>query len=454
MHKVYLKLNHLEEPPVSGIVNGIFSGRSALNSHGEAMGAIGDNIANANTPGYKTARAEFEDIIAGGSAPGRTIGSGSNVSAITQIFQQGTLESTGRPLDIGIDGNGYFVVAKDAQRFYTRAGNFKVDAAGFIVTQNNMAVLGFPAGGSGALAPINVNTVEQSSVSTKNVTISGNVNASSSRTINLATDIPDTTTSPPSVTYAQLSDLASYSTVVDIFDSLGEAHTATFYFFKDSSTANTYEVRGYVNNEDVDTAAQAGGLSGYPRPITDGSAGSIPLTFGGDGIRNNLPSTGTPDLAANITWTNGADPSPVNIKFDPFTQYSAANNILSITQDGKGVGAVTNLNIQDNGTIFALLSNGQSATIGTIGLVNFANTEGLTRVGKNLLVQSPQSGEPIVGEPTSGTFGSVKSGTIELSTVDIADQFVKLVSLQRGFQANAKVITTINQLLNEVIQLV
>jgi flagellar hook protein FlgE len=135
------------------------------------------------------------------------------------------------------------------------------------------------------------------------------------------------------------------------------------------------------------------------------------------------------------------------------TSYSASSNIQSISQDGQGIGAVTSINIQKDGKIYAALDNGQSAVIGTLGLVNFSNAEGLIRIGNNLLQQSPQSGEPIVGRPESGTFGAVQSGSLELSTVDIANEFVKLITLQRGFQANSKIITTINELLGAIIQL-
>jgi len=430
---------------VPSIVNGLFAGRSGIQSHGSAIAVVGDNISNASTVGFKSSRAEFEDLIAGGNTSGKTIGSGSSIGAVSTIFEQGTLEFTGRPLDLAVDGNGLFVVAKDAQRFYTRAGNFKVDSAGFIVNQNDLAVLGFPANGTGSLEPININSIEQSSVATTSVTVSGNVNASGTPLLLNPQAIPLTTATPPTTTYTDLNDAATYSTVVDVFDSLGKNHTVTFFFFRTSATAPQFTVRGYVNNEDVEASPT---VTGFPRQVAD-----FDMSFGGDGQRTDAPAAGSQDVTATINWAGGANASTIDMSFDPFTSYSAANNILSITQDGKGVGAVTNISIEDDGQIFALLSNGQSATIGTIGLANFSNVEGLTRLGKNLLAQSPDSGEPIIGQPTSGTFGSVKSGSIELSTVDIASEFVKVITLQRGFQASSRIITTINQLLNEIIQL-
>lgn len=435
------------------IVNGLFSGRSGISSHGIAIAVIGDNISNASTIGYKTSRAEFSDLIAGGQTSGKVVGSGSTVSAISNIFEQGTTEFTGRPLDLAVDGNGFFVVAEGAQRFYTRAGNFKLDEQGYIVTQGGLNVLGFPSSGSGALEEINVNQVSQDSVSTSRITISGNVDASA--TTVAAAAIPATTnagSAPAAITttYSDLNAVAEFSTVVDVFDTLGAKHTITYFFFHTGS--NQYRVQGYVNSEDVDPLPVT--ETGMPRLVIDGSSsGVVDMTFDGDGTRNNTPATGSFDHNSVITWNNGSDASSINVVFDPFTQYSSSSNITAINQNGKGVGTVTSISVEKNGDIFAILSNGQTSIVGTIGLVNFSNPEGLVRIGQQLMQQSPVSGEPIVGRPESGTFGGVSAGSVELSTVDIANEFVKLITLQRGFQANSRIITTINQLLSELIQL-
>jgi flagellar hook protein FlgE len=432
---------------VPSIINGLFAGRSGISSHGTAIAVVGDNISNSSTIGFKAARAEFEDLIAGGQTAGRVVGSGSSVSAVSPIFEQGTLELTSRPLDLAIDGNGYFALANGAERFYTRAGNFKIDSAGFIVNPNGLAVLGFPAGGTGALEPINVNAIAQDSVATTEVALAGNLDAAAPVLSGGAAAIPavspvGTTTS--TTTYAELNAVADFSNTVQIFDSLGAKHSLTFFFFHTSPTQ--YVVRGYVNSEEVDPTGTATGL---PRLV-----GSADLNFNGDGTRANPPAVGSADFdEVNINWTGASADSTLSVTFSPYTQFSASSNVLSVTQDGQGIGTVTSLSIGKDGQVSALLDNGQSATIGTVGLVNFANPEGLVRTGKNLLQQSRDSGEPIVGRPTTGTFGAVQSGSVELSTVDIANEFVKLITLQRGFQANSRIITTINQLLNDIIQL-
>ncbi len=424
------------------IINGLFAGRAGISSHGSAIAVSGDNISNSNTIGYKANRAEFEDLMAGEGVIGRQVGSGSSVATVSTIFEQGTLEFTGRPLDLGIAGTGYFVVAKEDQRYFTRAGNFKVDSAGFVTNQSGLAILGFPANGSGALEPININTIKQGTVATTVVDIAGNIDASSDLVNTAVIPVPGLVV-PPTVTYSDLNSFAAYSTVVDVFDTLGEKHTISMFFYH--TDTNEYTVRGYVNNEEVDAT---GTLTGYPRLI-----GEKVITFGGNGQRNPLPVVGTPDFTTNITWKNQSELSDIAVTFSPMTQYSAQSNILSISQDGQGVGAVTTLAVSSNGSISALLTNGQQTVIGTLAMASFSNPEGLTRLGGNLLSLSSSSGEPIYGKAESGNFGSLKSGTVELSTVDIASEFVKIITLQRGFQASSRIITTINQLLNEIIQL-
>jgi flagellar hook protein FlgE len=432
---------------VPSIVNGLFAGRSGIASHGNAIAVAGDNISNASTPGFKANRAEFESLIAGDGVLGRQFGSGSSTASVAMLFDQGTLEFTGRPLDLGISGTGYFVLAKEDQRFYSRAGNFKVDSSGFIVNPGGLAVLGFPANGSGALEPLNVNTIEQSAIETTEVTIAGNVNASANLVAAAAIPVPGVAV-PPTVTYANLNQFAEYSTVVDTFDSLGERHATTLFFFH--TGVNEYTIRAYVNNEDVDAVPvpPAVGLTGYPRFI-----GEAVMTFGGDGRRNPLPTPGVADFTANVAWSNGADASAIEFMFSPLTQFSSQSNILSISQDGTGVGAVQSISVGTDGKITALLSNGQRNMLGQLAMASFSNQEGLGRQTGNVFTESSDSGAAIIGRAESGALGSIKSGTLELSTVDIASEFVKIITLQRGFQASSRLITTINQLLNEIIQL-
>lgn len=435
---------------MASIVNGLFSARSGISSHGSAIAVVGDNISNASTYGYKASRAEFEDVIAGGQASGRVIGAGSEIAAVNPIFQQGTLEFTGRSLDLAVDGNGFFVLNNNGQQLYTRAGNFKTDSSGFLISQDGFQLMGFPSGGSGSLEPLSINTVSQTGVATNNIDISGNLDASAPATISSAAILGTASTLTPQTTYADLAGQAEFSTVVDVFNSLGAKKTLTYFFFHVNDAPNRYEVRAYANSTDVDTAPVSAANKGKPRQV-----GAFTMNFDSSGQRSTpaAPVAGANDQTLTIAWNDGSAASSIGVAYTPFTQYAAQSNILSITQDGKGIGTVGSVSIEKNGDIFALLDNGQSSVIGRVGMVNFSNAEGLVRVGKNLLQQSPSSGEPVVGQPQSGTFGAIQSGSLELSTVDIANEFVKLITLQRGFQANSRIITTINQLLQEVIQL-
>lgn len=427
------------------IINGLFAGRSGISSHGAAIAVVGDNISNSSTVGYKASRAEFEDLIAGGGGAGRTIGSGASLAAVTTPFTQGTLEFTNRSLDLAIDGNGMFAVQDGEQRFYTRAGNFQVNAGGDIVDQNGYSVLGYSATGTGALETLNVNSVSSSSAATTTVSIAANLDARSAE-VALANGLQfqagGAYASP--VPFDTLGTDAAFQTTVDVVDSLGASHQLSLYFFK--------------NDNPLDNREWGVGIYAEGSEITGGTAGEAELlgyglfSFPSNGSLGAAPTLN--QLVTDIQWTNGSDQTQdIDFSLDPLTQFASASQVSAVTQDGRGVGAVTGVSIDTDGTVSATLDNGDFAILGTVGLVNFANPEGLQRVGGNLYVQSNASGEPIAGAPGAGTFGDIQSGSLELSTTDIATEFVKLITLQRGFQASSRIITTINQLLNEVIQL-
>lgn len=414
------------------IVDGLFACRAGIQSHGTGIAVLADNISNANTTGFKQSRADFADLLAGNLASGSAIntGSGSNVNSVTPILTQGTFEFTGRGLDVGIDGNGYFVFQdpNTAQRYYSRAGNFKVDTDGNVLSQNGYQVLGFGSSGAGGLEALNVNQKSQTSVATANVTIGANLNSAA-----------PLTSVPATPTFTNLNDSASFSTFLKVFDSLGASHTVTTYFFH--TAASTWSARSYVDGADV-----TGGTAGSPSLI-----GSMTLTFGSDGqlatpANNNFTTSA-------IDWASGATDSSVVFNFDPITQFASSSATTNIAQDGTGSGNVIGFSIESNGTLFAQLDNGQTASIGVVALANFANAESLKRVGGSVFAETVQSGEPVVGRPKTGTFGALESGALELSNSDIAGDFIKLISLQRGFQGSSRIINNINDLLSEIINL-
>ncbi|MCC6933472.1 MAG: flagellar hook protein FlgE [Deltaproteobacteria bacterium] len=418
------------------IIEGLFAGRAGIQSHGAAISVLADNIANANTVGYKTSRGEFVDLLAGnlgGAGSSTAVGSGSSVKKVTQLFTQGSFEYTGRGLDVGIDGNGFFILEDSSStRFYSRAGNLSVDSEGNVRNQNGLSVLGFPANGSGGLEALNVNEVSATTTPTTTASITGNLNSAAT-----ITTVPDPLTNP---TWAQVNAAATFSTFVDVFDSLGESHTISVMFFK--TDAGEWTVNAYVDGGET-TGGQAGGL---PEEVGRGT-----ITFGSDGLRPDpIPAV---DFTAAMTWANGSQASSIDFGFNPFTQFSTPSNISSIVQNGSGSGSVTAFNIEKDGTLFALLDNGQTASVGKIALAIFANPEGMRRAGESKYIESIESGQPVVGTPATGRFGTLASGALELSTSDIASDFIKLISYQRGFQGSSRIVTKIDDLLNEIMSL-
>lgn len=428
-----------------GINEGLFAGRSGIQAHGSAISVLADNIANSNTIGFKTQRADFSDLLAGnlggGGAGSVQVGSGSEVRSTTPLLTQGAFEMTGRGLDLAIDGNGFFIVEGTTGRVFSRAGNFQVDDSGYLVNQIGYRVMGFPADGSGGLEQLNINNFSQTSVRTDIVSVSGNLDASAAETLPAA--IPE-----PAAAFSDLANAAQFSTFVDVFDSLGASHTVTMFFFHTDAAAREWEVRAYVDGGEV-----TGGTAGVPTLVGPGTPAVTPaqLVFDDQGVLTTPLS-----FSINPGWNNGSDTSAaaeIDISFPNFTQFSSGSGISSITQDGKGAGNIVSFNVSEDGDLFALFDNGQSSTIGTIALATFASPETLRRLGGSLYAESTVSGEPVVGRARSGQFGGINSGALELSNADIANDFVKLISLQRGFQGSSRIITSINDLLNEIINL-
>jgi flagellar hook protein FlgE len=393
-----------------------------------------------------------------GQPAGRTVGSGTQIGNVVPIQEQGTLEFTSRQTDVAIEGSGYFVVKAAAGNFYTRAGNFRINDEGVLVTQQGDPVLGFKVNGSGGLEELNVASIQKDNIVTSNVGIEGNLDAQPlpvaiSATVNntpLATDVQGGVTTPAAgdPTFSDLNTEAEFSTVVGVYDSLGQEHNVNLYFYRTGATAPQYTVRAYGESQDIDPALV---FSGRPRLLTGALATEAQLSFDTAGA---LTAASTTSLTLTVPWNNGSAAQTFDIDLSKFTQFASSSSISAVTQDGLGVGSVTSLNVGTDGKIFAVLDRARTTTIGTLGMANFFNPEGLRRVGSNYLQESNESGEPIVGTPETGRFGSLQSGSLELSTVDIANEFIKLVTLQRAFQANSRIVTTVNSLLNDIIQLV
>jgi flagellar hook protein FlgE len=397
------------------ILSSLYTGVSGLNANGQWLSVIGDNIANVNTIGFKGSTMSFGDILsqtfAGGGSTSQ-IGRGVNVEAVTTIFSQGTFQNTSSGLDLAIDGDGFFVVNHQGVNAYTRAGSFQVDQNGFIVNPSGDFLQG--AGGS-----INVLTAQGNAQQTSNAGISANLNAA------------DGTTTWTFATGAALPADGTYngSTSTTVYDNLGGAHQVNVYYQKTGDNAWTAH---YVYQNSAGNYVQAGTQA---------------MTFTNGAMDAITPGANT------YTWGGGAAAGSITISPDGTTQYAGDFAVYPPTQDGYAFGNLKNISIGSDGVITGIFTNGQTRTIGQVQLARFAAPTELTKLGNNLYAATAASGLPVTGNPEANGLGRILSSSLELSTVDLAEQFTNLITAQRGFQANTKIITTTDDLLNLLISI-
>lgn len=398
---------------------------SGLTAESTALSAIANNLANQNTVGYKDVRVLFRDLFyenlgTTGSGDPVELGAGAQIGSMPGMFTQGSVESTGVPTDVAIQGDGFFVVQKDGATSYTRAGNFAVDKNNFLVTQDGEQVMGYPAingvvSPAQGLTPLQLGAGSTSPpTATSSVQISANLDASAA--------VGDT-----------------FSTPVTVFDSLGTSHILTFTFTKTAANAWSYNV-------------------GIPAADVSGSAtiASGNLTFDGTGNLltpaadvSGIPIAGLTDGASDMTFTwklfNGTTPV--------ITQFAGASSTSSTEQDGSASGTLVDFSIGSDGTVTGSFSNGRTAALGQIAMAEFPDVEGLQRTGDNLFEETLASGQAVVGSPGTGGRGTLSGGALELSNVDIATEFANLIVAQRAFEANAKAVTTFDQITQDTINI-
>ena len=425
------------------MIGALFSGLSGIRSHQTEMDVIGSNIANINTIGYKTSRTSFEEALVitlrGGVKPesGRgglnpvQIGMGSTVGGIDTIFKQGALQQTGKTTDLAIIGDGFFIVSDGEQQYYTRAGDFQFDASGRLVTRNGYSVQGWNADAEGRIArdaPIGDITLPYGrripAKATTSVSFTGNLD---SRTT--ADDDP-------------------YVISTTIYDSQGTSHTLSITLRKavDSRTGEatpntwTWEVA----------------LSGGEEVV---SGGSGTLTFNTDGSIKEVSFDDKNATALVIDPKNGAEQMSVTLdfgevnSFEGLTQHASQFTAVVSGQDGYMAGNLEAVSIQEDGRILGTFSNGITQTLAQIAIARFSNPSGLVRMEKNLYGATGNSGAPFIGTAGSSIQASIVSGALEQSNVDLASEFTRLIIAQRGFQANSRVITTSNDVLEDLVNL-
>ena len=427
------------------ILRSMHTGASGLRSHSSAIGVTGDNIANVNTTGFKRARGVFEDILGrsiAGSNASPMAGAGSRLAHIEQMWTQGALLTTDSPTDLALSGNGFFMVEGNAGgmqgRFFTRAGQFHIDQAGFLTNPNGMQLLGYPAQADGSVG------AQLGALQVGGGTLPANPTTSGDISVNLDANTPV----DPAFDPADPSGTSSFSTSMTVYDSLGNSHDVTIYFNKDA--ANSWNWHAMVDGAEI-----TGGTPGVP---FEGAAGT--LTFTTDGeldteaiTVNNFDFAGaTPgqtitfDFGDAITTDGGSG-------LGATTQFGSPSTTAGLGQDGYSAGTVSGISIESDGTVTGVFSNGQRRTLGQVAVADFASEHGLERAGQGLWVDTAASGEPLVGAASTGGRGSIVAGALEGSNVDIGREFVDLISFQRGFQANSRIITTADEMYGELVNL-
>jgi flagellar hook protein FlgE len=419
----------------------MYSGVSGLTAEGQALGVIGDNVANTNTVGFKQSRGVFEDVL--GSAIGSTgAGSGVRMVRAQQIFAQGTLLTTGQPTDLALSGDGFFVVQGTVDgvtgTFFTRAGQMNVRQDGVLVNASGLQIAGYTADPSGgfqaALGPIQVPTSSLEPKATSEMTFTMNLDSTAPVPANpfLLTDPANT---------------SNYSTGMIVYDSLGQSHTVTVYFNK--TLDNTWDYHAVVDGGEV------GGNAGENVEFASGT-----LSFTPNGLLNDV----TINAPGDVTFTGA---SPQTIAFNLGTpisqggsgsgatsQFDAAQSTVSSQgQDGYPSGDFTGVKIDSSGVVNATFSNGQSVAVGQLAVAKFRSNDGLGRAGHNLWTATRDSGEAALGPAGGGGRGAIVAGALEQSNVDIATQFVDLIAHQRAFSANSKTITTADEMMQELVNL-
>jgi len=423
---------------------GFQQGLSGLNASSKSLDTIGNNIANSGTVGYKAGSTQFADVFAAslngaGAAP---IGLGSRVSTIVQQFTQGNISVTNNPLDMAINGGGFFQV-DDGQggTQYSRNGQFQLDKNGFIVNAQGlqlkgiMAVNGVVSPGSPNV-PLRLFDPSQSLTGSPQATGTSTGGTGVQANINLDSRVGTPLNAP--FAYA---DPTTYnqSTAVTTYDSLGNPHTYSMYFVK--TAANAWDVYATVTNPS----------GAVPTFSNLGAVGS--LAFSNTGQLTSGP------IAAAMTdtdlgYTGAVNAMAFNLNFSGSTQFGSAFAVNTLIQDGYAAGTLAGFQIGNDGTVLGNYTNGQSQIVGQTVLATFRNPQGLQPLGNNVWAQTPDSGDAILGTPgSSGQFGVLQSAALEDANVDLTAELVQMITQQRVYQANAQTIKTQDSILQTLVNL-
>lgn len=426
------------------MLSSLYSGISGLQANSNAISVVGNNIANSNTIGFKSSSTTFADLlyqsISSGSGTSQ-VGRGTTVSTVSTNFAQGSFQTTESATDLAIGGDGFFIVKAENSEtsYYTRAGQFDFDKEGNLTTSDGYILQGWP---------INSVTNTRTGVPVDIVIPQGLSQPKATESISMAVNLEYTTTQKDSAVNWNSStttvdpDDADYSSSLTVYDGLGQAHIVDVYFRYDSTTSgnNTWQWAAVCE----DCAATVGGT------------GVITFDPNGSLMDDTSHATGG---TAQFLFPGGVTAQAIDLEFGTdtgggaSTQYQSASTTTFQTQDGYAPGELESLTVSEDGVISGHYSNGQILNLYQVTLANFNNPNGLHKEGGNLYTETIDSGVAYTNSPGSGALGGISANSLEQSNVDLATEFVNLIVCQRGYQANSRVITTTDQMLDELMNI-
>jgi len=406
-------------------------GLSGLNAATKSLEAIGNNVANSSTVGFKQSQVQFSDIYANtltGSGSNDT-GIGVQIARVAQLFSQGNVATSANPLDMAISGNGFFRMSNNGAITYTRNGQFQLDKAGFIVNATGGKLTGYA---------VNAQGVVQNGAPTE-IQINGGDSAPQATSIYDASLKLDSRKSDLTVAGFDPDDPATFSdsTSVPVFDSLGNSHTLRTFYVK--TGAGDWSV--FATNDGVPI--------GYTPPAVPVPLGTMSFSTGGI-LTGTTPN---PIVASMAVTTGAATPFDISIDYTGTQQNAGDFGVAKQFQDGFASGSLSGFNVSTDGTIVGNYTNGRSAVLGQVVLTNFANPNGLQNIGGNQWVETADSGVPLTSTPGTSGLGSVQSARIEESNVDLTAELVNMITAQRVYQANAQTIKTEDQIMQTLVNL-
>lgn len=416
------------------------TGISGLQASGNSMSVIGDNIANAGTFGFKSSRAEFQDMLSmslKGIDGGDQIGSGTRLAHVTPQWTQGSIQRTSNITDLALNGNGFFQVDAPFGKGYTRDGSFHFDKEGYMINGDGYKVNGFMPDDKGAM------TNQMGAIKLGNTTIAATPSSNVTMSLNL-----DSRENVKQFDPKNPEKTSNFHNSITVYDNIGTAHLVTMYFNK--AADGNWDYHAMVDGNEAQ--------GGKPGEMVEMASGSLKFNNKGQleeevEKANAFNFTKGAAQGQKIAFDFGKSIKEGGTGLDAATQYGSKSSVARHTQDGSSAATLASMSFNDEGILTATYDNGVQRDIAQIAIAKFENNEGLFKTGKNLFKETRRSGQAAIGKPGADGRGEVYSKSIETSNVDIANEFVNLMAAQRNFQANTRTITTSDQMLQEVLNI-